>query len=156
MPKLPNGKIAIFIGAHEAFEADELKAIDEFCENNNAIVLCDHIGNYHGKYMFLASKVNIQQKDFGLRKFDLIIYIGSVEGTYIKRTSNITWRVNRDGIIRDPYNNLTCVFEMEEKFFFKQYANDSVRVVDFTRGNEQYKYNLGGVEVNLYSYQVNL
>ena len=36
-----------------------------------------------------------------------------------------TWRVNRDGVVRDPYRNLTYVFEMEERDFFEHYVGES-------------------------------
>lgn len=124
-PKLPEGKIGVFVGAHESFDVEEVEAIDSFCARNNAVVICDHISNYHGKYRFLANLVNSQEIDLGTRQFELIIYIGSVHGAYINFKSKQSWRVNKDGIIRDPYRNLTYVFEMEEMTFFKHYANNN-------------------------------
>lgn len=123
-PDLPKGNIGIFIGAHEAFTKEETEAIDAFCASNNAVVICDHIGNYHGKYRFLASAVNSQPADFGTKRFDLIIYIGYVHGAYITYHGKQSWRVNRDGVIRDPHRNLTCVFEMEEQAFFRHYVSE--------------------------------
>lgn len=122
-PELPNGKIGIFVGAHEVFSEEETKAIDAFCEANNAIVICDQISNYRGKYRFLANLVNSQECDFGTLKFDLLIYIGYVHGAYLSFYGKTLWRVNRDGMVRDPYRNLTCVFEMEEIEFFKHYQS---------------------------------
>ncbi|MDD7389302.1 MAG: thiamine pyrophosphate-binding protein [Lachnospiraceae bacterium] len=123
-PKIPKGNIGIFVGAHEKFTAEETAAIDEFCKTNNAVVICDQISNYRGKYRFLANFVNSQEKDLGTRKFDLIIYIGYVHGAYLNFYGKETWRVNRDGVIRDPYRNLTYVFEMEEKDFFERYTGN--------------------------------
>ncbi len=120
-PKLPDGKIGIFIGAHEAFSEEEIEAIDIFCECNNAIVICDQISNYRGKYRFLANLVNSQKYNFGTKEFELIIYIGYIHGAYLNFCGKNTWRVNKDGVIRDPYHNLTYVFEMEEIEFFKHY-----------------------------------
>lgn len=121
-PKIPKGNIGIFVGAHERFTATETEAINEFCKTNNAVVICDQISNYRGEYRFLANFVNSQEKDFGTRKFDLIIYIGYIHGAYLNFCGKETWRVNRDGMIRDPFRNLTYVFEMEEKDFFRHYA----------------------------------
>lgn len=126
-PEIPDGKIGIFVGAHGAFTEDETLAIEHFCESNNAVVICDQISNYRGKHRFLASLVNSQEKDFGTRSFDLIIYIGSVHGAYINFSGKELWRVNEDGVIRDPYYNLTYVFQMKEIEFFKHYAKDSVK-----------------------------
>ena len=122
-PEIPKGNIGIFVGAHEKFTAEETAAINGFCKTNNAVVICDQISNYRGQYRFLANFVNSQEKDLGTRKFDLIIYIGYVHGAYLNFTGKETWRVNRDGVVRDPYRNLTYVFEMEESDFFEHYIN---------------------------------
>lgn len=122
-PLLPSGKIGVFVGAHSVFSEEETAAIDAFCANNNAIVICDQISNYRGKYRFLANLVNSQEMDCGTQAFDLIIYIGAVHGAYLNYKGKESWRVNSDGIIRDPNRNMTYVFEMEEIDFFKHYAN---------------------------------
>lgn len=124
-PEIPKGNIGIFVGAHEKFTAEETAAIDGFCKTNNAVVICDQISNYRGQYRFLANFVNSQERDLGTRKFDLIIYIGYVHGAYLNFEAKETWRVNKDGIVRDPYRSLTYVFEMEERNFFKHYINGS-------------------------------
>lgn len=124
-PEIPKGNIGVFVGAHEKFTEAETEAIDEFCKTNNAIVICDQISNYRGKYRFLANFINSQGRDLGTRKFDLIIYIGYVHGAYLNFSGKETWRVNKDGVIRDPYRNLTYVFEMEEREFFKHYIGKS-------------------------------
>lgn len=121
-PAIPNGKIGIFVGAHKPFSLEETDAIDRFCESNNAVVICDQISNYRGKFRFLANFANSQERNLGTREFDLIIYIGSVHGAYINFYGRQLWRVNEDGTVRDPYRNLTYVFEMSEKDFFEHYA----------------------------------
>lgn len=122
-PDIPDGKIGIFVGAHAPFSEEETKAIDSFCESHNAIVICDQISNYRGKYRFLANLVNSQDCNYGTIAFDLIIYIGYVHGAYLNFYGKTSWRVNRDGEIRDPYRNLTYVFEMEELDFFRHYQS---------------------------------
>lgn len=124
-PEIQKGNIGIFVGAHEKFTAEETVAIDGFCKTNNAVVICDQISNYRGQYRFLANFVNSQERDLGTRKFDLIIYIGYVHGAYLNFEAKETWRVNKDGIVRDPYRSLTYAFEMEERNFFKHYINGS-------------------------------
>ena len=124
-PEIPKGNIGVFVGAHEKFTEEETAVIDRFCKINNAVVICDQISNYRGQYRFLANFVNSQEKDLGTRKFDLIIYIGYVHGAYLNFTGKETWRVNRDGVVRDPYRNLTYVFEMEEGDFFEHYIDGS-------------------------------
>jgi len=124
-PSLPKGKIAVFVGAHQEFTIEETNAIDAFCSSNNAIVICDHISNYRGEFRFLASFANSQDMDMGFKKFEVIIYIGYVHGTYISFSAKQLWRVNPDGVIRDPYRNLTYVFEMSEKDFFEHYTTEN-------------------------------
>ena len=121
-PALPNGRIGIFVGAHQEFSKEETKAIDDFCAAHDAVVICDQISNYRGAYRFLANFPNSQEGDTGLKEFDLIIYIGYVHGAYIPYSGKQSWRVNPDGIVRDPNRNLTYVFEMEEIDFFKHYS----------------------------------
>lgn len=121
-PKLEAKTVGIFVGAHECFTEEETLAIDAFCVSNNAVVICDQISNYRGKYRFLASLTNAQAVNPGTLHFDLIIYIGYVHGAYITFSGKELWRVNPDGKIRDPYRNLTYVFEMDEIDFFRHYA----------------------------------
>lgn len=122
-PNIPDGKTGIFVGAHQSFTKEETEAIDAFCASNNAVVICDQISNYRGKYRFLANFLNSQPKNLGTSRFELIIYIGYVHGAYIPFSGKQLWRVNSDGAVRDPYKNLTYVFEMEEIDFFRHYAN---------------------------------
>lgn len=121
-PEIPNGRIAVFCGAHQEFSKEETYAIDSFCRANGAIVICDQVSNYRGEFRFLANLVNSQEINLGLKSFDLIIYIGYIHGAYIPFKGKQLWRVNPDGIIRDPYRNLTYVFEMSESEFFLHYS----------------------------------
>lgn len=123
-PSIPKGRIGIFVGAHQVFTEEEVAAIDSFCASNDAVVICDQISNYRGKYRFLANLANSQEKDLGTKRFDLVIYIGYVHGAYISFSAKEMWRVNNDGVIRDPYRNLTYVFEMSELDFFKHYTGN--------------------------------
>ena len=122
-PEIPDGKNAIWVGAHKPFSTEEIEAIDTFCEKHNAIVICDHISNYKGKYRFLASLTNSQEPDLGTRAFDLVVYIGQIHGAYLRFNCKQLWRVSPDGIIRDPFYNCTFVFELEEKAFFEHYSS---------------------------------
>ena len=140
-PTLPQGKIGIYIWSHLPMTKQETNAIDKFCEVNNAVVICDLVSNYYGKFRFLATLTNSQEKDLGTKKFDLIINIGYVHGNSIPVFAKEEWRVNPDGIIRDRDNNLTKVFEMEEIEFFKHYctgksANCSLKKIC----DENYRY----------------
>lgn len=58
--------------------------------------------------------------------------------------------------VLDEYKFYSPLFRGAYDFIRMQYDEDNVAVVDFTRGNEQYKYNLGGVEVNLQSWSISV
>ena len=121
LPSIQNKKIGIFVGAHQIFSEEEIQIIDLFCETNNSIVLCDQTSNYHGKFRFLPNLSNNQRKELSSKRFDLIIHIGSVSGSYLPLKMKEVWRVNSDGEVRDYFGRLTSVFEMKEVDFFKYY-----------------------------------
>lgn len=120
-PKIEKDKIAIFIGNHKIINEKLTKNIDEFCEKYNAVVLCDHTSNYHGKYRVLANIVTDQCKINTLRNVDLLIDIGNVSGAYMGLNPKEVWRVNPDGKIRDTYKKLKYIFSLNEVDFFERY-----------------------------------
>lgn len=129
MPALPTGgKIAIFVGAHQPFSQELTEAVDAFCASHDAVVFCDVTSGYHGRYEFhpslLASQFNWGKEPI---RPNLMIHIGEVSGDYSmdNLVPDVVWRVNPDGELRDRFRRLTCVFEMEELTFFKQYATDA-------------------------------
>lgn len=126
LPAIPKGKVAIFVGSHKKFSADEIKAIDSFCATYDAVAFCDHTSGYYGKYRVLFS-LPLAQKfyEINLRHIDLLIHIGEVSGdtnTFRNLKPKEVWRVSEDGEIRDSWRKLSAVFEMSEEFFFKSYA----------------------------------
>lgn len=122
LPKLPNGKIAIFVGNHRKWSEILTKAVDEFCAKYNGVVLCDQTSNYRGKYRVLANLVSCQSQYSSSRLSpELMIDIGNVSGSYLSGKFKNVWRVNPDGEIRDTFRTLTLSFEMEELFFFEAY-----------------------------------
>lgn len=123
LPVLPQGKIAIFVGAHRTWSQELTFIVDTFCEKYNGIVICDHTSNYKGKYRALASLL-FNQKNYvsACRNMDLLIHIGDTSGAYIPLKPINVWRVNPDGEIRDTFKNLQYTFEMEELIFFQQYC----------------------------------
>lgn len=132
-PELPNGKIAIFIGSHASMSKQLVKAIDDFCETNNALVFCDHTSGYNGKYKILYSLVAGQRfLNKEESRPDLMIHIGEITGDYatLGLGSREVWRVNEDGEIRDPFKTLNYVFELPEIIFFEYYSKQNRRTSD--------------------------
>lgn len=132
LPSIPLGKIAIFIGAHKSMSVNLINAIDRFCSQFNAIVLCDHTSSYNGIYRVDYSLIGTQVKHcFDLLNVQLLIHMGGVSGDYqtpkcIKAKQ--IWRVCEDGEFRRTFGHLEAVFEMPEICFFKHYQNEQFDV----------------------------
>ena len=126
-PALPLGSIAIFVGSHKPWTDSETEAIDEFCSNHDAAVLCDKTSSYRGKYRIDYAIIAAQKSYRSVtNKIDLLIHIGEVSGdTYTQNalSPKEVWRINIDGEIRDTFHRLSCVFATSEEDFFKHYAN---------------------------------
>lgn len=125
MPSLTDfNHIAILVGVHDKW-SDELKsAVEDFCGAYNAVVIRNHASNYTGEYGYNPDIINnMKQYASQTEKSDLVIYIGSVSRYTSGMNEKVMWRVNPDGIIRDPENKLTHVFAMEEVDFFRYYAD---------------------------------
>ena len=135
IPELENGRIGIFVGAHKKWSQKLTDTVDRFCEKNNAVVLCDHTSNYYGKYRILFNLISDQDMyHAACNYFDLIIHIGDISGAYAYPKVKAVWRVNPDGEIRDIFNCLKYVFEMEEQYFFDHY----IKSEDQNIGNEMF------------------
>lgn len=125
-PNMPKGRVAVFIGAHRKFTEEETATLDAFCGTYDAVVLGDHTSGYKGKYFVQASLLVSQDKGMDdLAAMDLLIHIGNVSGASLSLRPKKVWRVNPDGELRDPWQRLTYVFEMEEHRFFAHYADTS-------------------------------
>ena len=132
LPALDRGKkIAIYIGYHRDFSAEETKQIDAFCADYDAVVFCDHTSGYHGAYAVYANLISQQPVDNDIYKdIDVVIHLGEPaadEATQgkLKRAKEV-WRVSSDGELRDTFRKLTKVFEMEVVQFFSAYSvNDA-------------------------------
>lgn len=129
LPDLNARKVAIFIGSHRRFTAEETKCIEAFCETHNAAVFCDHTSGYKGKYR-LQITLLAAQSHYDLKAItpDLVIHLGEVSGDYYipKLLKSVVWRVNEDGEIRDTYKKLKYVFEMPLLAFFNAYQSSEL------------------------------
>ncbi|MCD8118623.1 MAG: 2-succinyl-5-enolpyruvyl-6-hydroxy-3-cyclohexene-1-carboxylate synthase [Lachnospiraceae bacterium] len=123
-PELKPGKIIIYVGAHTRWDEDLTAAVDRFCAAYDGIVLCDEISNYKGKYRIYASLLTSQDGYVAsCRECNIMIHIGQVTGALMTPKPRTVWRVNPDGEIRDTFQKLSYVFEMEEVDFFNHYAD---------------------------------
>lgn len=125
MPSITSFKhIAILVGVHGKWSDDLKSAVEDFCGAYNAVVIRNHASNYTGGYGYNPDLINnMKQYIPKTEKADLVIYIGSISRYNSGMSEKSMWRVNPDGIIRDPEKKLTHVFAMEEADFFRYYAD---------------------------------
>lgn len=115
-------KVGIFVGNHKKWESKLTEAVDTFCEIYDGVVLCDHTSNYKGKYRVNPCLLlNQERYRTSVANMDVLIHIGDISGAYVNINAKEVWRVNPDGEIRDTFQKLRYVFEMEEKDFFESY-----------------------------------
>lgn len=123
-PKLIGDRICVLVSAHLAWSEILTELVEEFCEEYNAFVICDHISNYKGKYAFYAN-LSGQQNYYSSKQeeeFDVLIHMGDIfVPSYNVKAKNV-WRVSPDGQLVDTFGKLKYVFEMEEEVFFKYYV----------------------------------
>lgn len=127
-PALPEGKIAIFLGAHKKINDKETNVIDKFCENHNAVVFCDHTSGYKGEFRQLGALLHIQNAPC-LQDIRLLIHMGEISGDHFNMgpRAQEVWRVNEDGQLRDRYNKLTHLFNVDESYFFNKYLDNKLQ-----------------------------
>lgn len=117
-PEVPQGKVGIFVGAHEKWSDELTVAVDNFCEVYNAMVICDPTSNYKGKYRILMPLLCEQAKEeVGGEQLDLMIQIGFVSSMLYKK-AKVMWRVAKDGVVRDTFRKTNSIFQMSELDFF--------------------------------------
>lgn len=117
-PEVPQGKVGIFVGAHEKWSEELTVAVDNFCEVYNAMVICDPTSNYKGKYRILMPLLCEQAKEeVGGEQLDLMIQIGFVSSMLFKK-AKVMWRVAKDGVVRDTFRKTNSIFQMPELDFF--------------------------------------
>ena len=123
LPSLKDKKIAIMVGNHEKWSVKLTEAVDNFCATYDSVVLCDHTSNYHGKYRIFATLTSNQSYwKPSYNDVDVLIHIGHVSSSDFNINSKEVWRINPDAEIRDTYQKLKKVFQMDELYFFNYYA----------------------------------
>ncbi|HIF9407614.1 TPA: thiamine pyrophosphate-binding protein [Photobacterium damselae] len=126
---LDNKKIAIFIGSHKKFTDKEIQEIEYFCDNRQAVVLCDHTSSYTGKYKIQSSLVcsNFSAIDSDWKKIkpDFVIHLGETSGDYpsmrVLEEKTDVLRISEDGEVRDRGGNLKYIYHGTEYSFFNLY-----------------------------------
>lgn len=123
LPPLGGRRVAVYVGAHRAWDSSLVEACEYFCERYGAVVFCDHTSNYPGAHGVMGALVASQQHFVSQSKrVDIMVHIGEISGAYAQPSANEIWRVSLDGQPRDPFGALRYVFDMSEEDFFRIYA----------------------------------
>ncbi len=124
LPSLSGKRVAVYVGAHPAWDERLASAVDGFCERYDAAVICDRTSNYRGGFRVDAALVCSQTRSAPeVRRCDVTVHIGEISGSYVSVSSEEVWRVDPEGVPRDPFQRLRYVFEMGEAEFFEAYAS---------------------------------
>jgi len=137
---LSGKRVMILIGEHRPFKEYDVKAIEDFCQNHNAVVYADHISNYHGEYTINGNQVAapLSQTLFNQEYLpDVVLTLGGLTGDYGIYNLLIQappekvehWRINRDGDVVDTYGKLTKIFEMEFSDFHDNVVETEINPV---------------------------
>ena len=133
-PSLSGKRVGIMIASHKPFSKEEIKTIDRFCGQYDAVVFTDHTSAYNGEYKVLMSLPFMQRKDVHpIAKIDILIHMGGINGdpSYPILQPKEVWRIDEDGELRDPFRKLTYVFEMSDITFFEHYAQEDYKYNSF-------------------------
>jgi len=127
-PKIPNGKIALFIGSHKRMSDELSLLIDEFCLSHNSVAFCDHTSNYKGKFRQMNALLSLRNANC-MQGIDLLIHFGEISGDHYAVGDNAkeVWRISNDGQLRDRYGRLTYLFNMPEEVFFRHYKDENTQ-----------------------------
>ena len=125
MPELSREKrIVIHVGVHRKWSEELAKAVEEFCELYNVVVVANHASNYKGDYGVNPGLVfGMQQYTSPNAHADLVINFGSIARYSSGVRGAEVWRVCPHGDIWDSEKKLTHVFQMDEAEFFQYYVN---------------------------------
>lgn len=122
-PPITARKIGIAVGSHRKWSTSLLESVEMFCQRYGAVVLCNWLSNYPGKYGVFPGMISFGNS-FSGESLDLLIHIGEVtDYPFIHLAPQKVWRVSPDGEMRDLFQKLSCVFEMREEDFFEHYAS---------------------------------
>lgn len=123
LPPLMDKRVAIYVGAHNEWSAEERELVNRFCSLYNAVVIGDHTSNYAGPF-WADSPLLLKQEQYNppCKKVDVMIHLGQISGSYAWPSATEVWRVDPDGTPKDAFGKLRYIFNMEEEAFFKGYV----------------------------------
>lgn len=123
-------KILVVCGSDSPASSKQIKAMESFAEKYNCVIATEYFSNINCKgslntYLVAEAITATVLKEIGP---DIVIFFG---GNFISRLKvllrNIkgsceSWCITDDGVIVDPFQNLTKVFECSRYYFFDRLA----------------------------------
>lgn len=123
-------KILVVCGSDVPASQGQIKAMEQFASKYNCVIATEHLSNIHcegslNAYLVAEAISAKVLKEIGP---DIVIFYG---GNFISRfkilVRNIkdtceSWCITDDGVIVDPFQNLTKVFECSKEHFFGKLA----------------------------------
>lgn len=118
-PEIPDTKKkGLFIAAHKKWNNALIELVNDFCEKYEIEVFYDQTSNYGGDFG-IPEQLLFERKQ-NQYSFDLMIIMGDACGDVHFKAKEV-WRIDEEGRLRDPFFNLTKVFECKEETFFYEY-----------------------------------
>lgn len=133
---LKGKKILIIVGEGNPFTKFELESINSFCQHYDAAILSDKMSNCHAEYAVNTAFCvlhAISPKDLPDLSPDIVIFIRAnysfnpESKGFIQRCGcKESWFVSPTGAVKDPFRNLTEIYEMDEFMFFSKLSRPSI------------------------------
>ncbi len=123
-------RIMVICGSGAPLSAQDEKAMSDFAAKYNCVFATEPLSNIHceGSLNTYLMAESITGKVLKQIAPDLMIFFG---GNFISRLKNMmrgtqeckSWVISEDGDIRDPFQNLSTVFECSPGHFFRYFAD---------------------------------
>lgn len=133
-------RIVILYGQHLPIANDVSENIQRFCQQYNAVVVCDHLSNLpiQNKIENATLMNNLHQEEWNRLCPDIVI---TMNGHRLVNHKNLMkhwpkadhWHVSPDGMVSDPFNRLSHIIECPIEYFFERLLK-----TDITSDNDYY------------------
>lgn len=129
-------KIMVTVGQDLRFSQDDICAIEKFSDRYDCVILTEHTSNLQCKGVVRSYPLSEVLGPTGLEGFqpDIVISMGNNYAAYnLKpflrnhKTTIEHWQIDEQGRIRDVFQCLTKVIEMNHSDFFSYFANKSIK-----------------------------
>ncbi len=119
-------RIMLLWGQGDPIGANTLEALDQFTATTNSLIIADHLSNLHHPARLARPFPALRsgKARSGILTPDIVITVGGTlflieEVKSLLQSAEVEhWRVDPDGLLADPFRQLTDVFQMSPTEFF--------------------------------------